>query len=245
MVSGESQSGRTLAIIPARGGSKGIPNKNMAMCAGMPLIGWTLKAAKAAKLVNHIIVSTDSEQIAAYANETWHVRGFARPADLAGDDVPTEAVIRHVMDNWTDRHPDLPIGAVVLLQPTSPQRTGGQIDEAIQDLRISGADSLVSVVPSHSFIWRIYGDADGNPLYVSNYDIHKRPRRQDFEQFEENGSIYVFTAEHWYKELTRCGGRQTFYVMQEHARMQIDTPLDLTLVEQILLKERGMYGAAR
>ena len=178
MVSSEPQSGRVLAIIPARGGSKGIVNKNMAMCAGMPLIGWTLKAVKAAKLVNHIIVSTDSEQIAAYCNETWHVRGFARPEELAGDDVPTEAVIRHVMDTWVYRHPDLHIGAVVLLQPTSPQRTGGQIDEAIQDMRISGADSLVSVVPSHSFIWRIYVDKDGEGKYEANYDVYKRPRRQ-------------------------------------------------------------------
>jgi len=207
-----------LAIIPARGGSKGIPHKNLALCGGRPLVDWTVKAAEDSQRVTDAILSSDDRDILARAGGSRCVRASIRPAHLAGDDVSTEAVL--------DYHLRMNGGAdiVVLLQPTSPLRTAEHIDEAIALLEREGADSVVSVVPSHSFLW----DASGAPLYG------ERRRRQEMRQYEENGAIYVFTMEHWRRTGNRLGGRVSLYEMGEEHRVQIDTPMDLAIVSMLL-----------
>jgi len=209
-----------LAIIPARGGSKGIPDKNLTMCGGKPLIQWTTDAVREADLVDIAILSTDSEAICDAA-DMWY-----RLCDPISDEAQIEDRLDAVIDNAP-----LQADIIVLLQPTSPVRRGNQIDEAIAQLVLEELDSLVSVVPSHAFLW-----VDD----WATYDWSMRPRRQETkQQYEENGSIYVFTRQHWERTHNRLGGKIGTYVMPEECRMQIDTPFDLWMVEQILERQKA------
>lgn len=205
-----------LAIIPARGGSKGIPRKNLAPCGGRPLVDWTIEAANDSRRVTDAILSSDDHEINERA--TGRVRAVHRHPLLAQDDTSTEAVIASLL-------PFDPPDIVVLLQPTSPLRTGAHIDEAVQLLEDTWqADSVVSVVPSHAYLWA----ADGTPLYT------ERRRRQEMRQFEENGAIYAFTMEHWRRTGNRLGGHVELYVMGEEHRLQVDTPDDLEAMSRLL-----------
>ena len=129
---------------------------------------------------------------------------------------------------------------IVLLQPTSPVRTGKQIDEAIEQLQREGADSLLSVVPSHSFLWAL---KEHRNAPVAAYDYRHRPQRQQMDpQYEENGSIYVFTREHWERTHNRLGGRISLYVMPEECRIQVDSPLDLWMAGTILERQGALIA---
>jgi len=220
-----------LAIIPARGGSKGITRKNLRDCAGRPLVDWTIAAANDSRRITTAILTSEETDILARG---WgKVRRHRRPLDLAHDDTPTEPVIADALDWWLGEGHEEP-GAIVLLQPTSPQRTGRDIDDAIALLERTDADSVVSVVPSHAFLWTPEG-----PLY------HERRRRQELEGrlFEENGSIYVFTLDHWRRTGNRLGGHVELYVMGEEHRTQVDTPFDLEQVSWQLARERSRLAA--
>ena len=218
-----------LGIVPARGGSKGIPHKNLADCAGKPLVCWTLDAIQESKLVNYAVLSSDDDDILGYGDTRSYMFGGKvlaqrRPVELAQDSTPTEPVISYVLSSFVlDAQPDI----IVLLQPTSPIRTGKQIDEAVQFLLDNRHlyDSVLSVVPSHAFLWsRSYTFRP----WSSNYDYANRQRRQDLPpQYEENGSIYVTTKAQWDRTHNRLGGTIGLYVMDESSRIQIDTPLDL------------------
>jgi CMP-N,N'-diacetyllegionaminic acid synthase len=220
-----------LAIVPARGGSKGIPGKNLAMCAGKPLIKWTLEAALDS-VADEVVVTSDDEAILQCANRPV---GLTDWAAIISDDAQIEDRLDEIIQTGTQAS-----DIIVLLQPTSPVRTGKQIDEAIEQLQREGADSLVSVVEGHSFLWQ-QTIADGfSPMVISlSYQpqLGERPRRQDMEQYEENGSIYVFTREHWERTHNRLGGKISLYVMPEECRIQVDTPFDLWMAEQILVRQ--------
>ncbi|MBI4886462.1 MAG: acylneuraminate cytidylyltransferase family protein [Acidobacteria bacterium] len=139
-----------LGVIPARGGSKGIPGKNLAPVAGRPLIAWTCDAARASRLLTHVAVSTDDERIADAARARGVETVLRRPAPLSADDTPMLPVLRHALAEF--ERTAGPVETVVLLQPTSPLRRGEHIDAAVRLLRESGADCVVSVVPvPHQF----------------------------------------------------------------------------------------------
>ena len=221
-----------LAIVPARCGSKGIPHKNVTPCAGLPLIQWTYDAIDQSKLITDTCVTTDCEHIHPYGSDNYHV--IEQPIS---DDAQIEDRLEPIICDY-----DADI--VVLLQPTSPVRTGKQIDEAITQLQREGADSLVSVVPSHAFLWANMRNQETLPwsyIPAPNYNFLERPCRQDMRpKYEENGSIYVFTRDHWYGSLNRVGGKISLYVMPEECRQQVDTPFDLWLVEQILVRQHSL-----
>jgi CMP-N,N'-diacetyllegionaminic acid synthase len=214
----------TLAIIPARGNSRGIKGKNLAMCAGKPLIDWTLEAAMGATLLDKIILSSDDADILARAE--FPVIAQPRPAELAQDDTPTEAVINFVLEKEANDS----IDTIVLLQPTSPIRHAWHINQAIEYLRDGKYDSVLSVVPSHAFLWNV-ARKKARPI---NYMPFRRPCRQKFKQFEENGSIYVFTMRSWNRHHNRIGGWIGLYVMPEEHRIQVDSPFDLEIASFIL-----------
>lgn len=136
-------------MIPARGGSKGIPGKNLAPVAGKPLMAWTCQAALESDLVTDVIITTDDARIAQAAREHGVDEAITRPADLAADDTPMLPVLQHAVTEFESRRG--PVDVVVLLQPTSPLRRGAHIDAAVRLLQESGADSVVSVVevPHH------------------------------------------------------------------------------------------------
>lgn len=225
---------RTLCVIPARGGSKGVPRKNLRPVAGRPLIAWTVEQALAARPAMDVLVSTDDEEIAEVARAAGALVPWLRPAHLAQDTTPTEPVVRHAIEaaRAADAAPD----AVMLLQATSPVRLPGTVSRAMTQLEATGVDSLVGVVPQAPFLWALGDDGvEGSAAY----DVAARPRRQDLTpqtlRYRETGSLYL-TRTWVYDELdNRLGGRVGLFVMDELEGVDADTELDLAVAEQTLL----------
>jgi CMP-N,N'-diacetyllegionaminic acid synthase len=222
-----------LAIIPARGGSKGVPRKNIRPLNGRPLIAYSIAAAQAAKAVDRIVVSTDSDEIAEIS------RGLGaevrlRPAALAADDTPTRDVLQHVVNELAaegDR-PD----AVLTLQPTSPLRTAQHIDEAAALFAADPqADSLVSCIAvPHIFHPRSVMRRNEAGYLVPFLDDKQPTRRQDKEPvFARNGAaIYITRAERLKHYV--FGGKLLAYMMDPEASIDIDTPDDFLVAERLL-----------
>jgi len=218
-----------LAIIPARGGSKGVPRKNIRALAGRPLVAHSIEHALHARQLTRTVVSTDDPEIAAVARH-YGAEVLMRPAELATDTADTESVLLHVLSVLEKEKAYQP-SLVVLLQPTSPLRQPDDIDNAIAALTAAGADSLFSCCRSHSFYWHL---VEGRPV-AANYDHAHRPRRQDRPpEYIENGSIYV-TATGILKQYgNRLGGRIAFYEMDPLDSFEIDNEDDFLLIEQLL-----------
>ena len=219
---------KLISVIPARGGSRGIPKKNIVPVNGVPLICYTIRASINSRYVEKTIVSTDDDEIAAIAAEHG-ADVFMRPAELALDDTPTEPVMENVLDTLKQKEGCIP-EYVCLLQPTSPLRVSRDVDNAFEQIIEEGSDSLLSVCDSHSFLWK-KGGGSAVPI---NYDFGKRPRRQEMEQYRENGAIYIFKNSLFAESGNRLGGKISFYVMDESKSVEIDTEFDLKLVEQII-----------
>jgi CMP-N,N'-diacetyllegionaminic acid synthase len=223
-----------IALIPARGGSKAIPRKNIRLLGGKPLIAHTIEHAQLASSVGRVIVSTDDPQVENVARE-WGAEVIKRRAEISGDSATSESALLDALDQLVQTEsysPDL----VVFLQCTSPIRRSDDIDRAVETLIVEQADSLLSVVPSHAFLWRI---ANGQALSF-NYDYHHRPRRQDWcLEYKENGSIYVFKPWVLRESNNRLGGKIAIHVMEETSAQDIDTLEDLELCE--CLMSRSQY----
>ena len=215
-----------IAIIPARGGSKGIPGKNIKNFEGKPLISHSIEYAKDSKLINEIYVTTDDEQIA-HISKTAGAKIIIRPAELATDTSTTESAIKHALNN-IDKSPDI----IVLLQPTSPLRPKKSLDTAINKLINGNYDSLLSLSPSNSFFWSLNSDKA-----TAEYDYSNRKRRQDIapdeKKYFENGSIYIFTKEHFESTNNRLGGKIGYVIFPEEYGYEIDVPKDLIILEQL------------
>jgi CMP-N,N'-diacetyllegionaminic acid synthase len=225
-------------VVPLRGGSKGVPRKNLREVAGRPLLAWTVEQALAAHPVMDVVVSTDDPEIADVARRVGARVPFLRPAELARDDTPTEPVVRHVLESVRAEgaQPD----AVMLLQATSPVRLPGTIDRAVAEFAAGDLDSLVGVVEQAPFIW-----TDADPP-TATYDVGARPRRQDLtagqRRYRETGSLYL-TRPWVYDELdNRLGGRVGLFVMDEVEGVDADTELDLLVAEQTLLRLTATTG---
>ena len=214
-----------IAIIPARGGSKGIPNKNIIDCMGKPLIAHSIEYAKESDLVTSIYVSTDDAKIAEVAKQ-YGAEIIDRPDSISGDTATTESAIEHVLNNIPK--PDI----VILLQATSPLRPKESLNKSIEKMISEKYDSLLSLSPTHRFSWKINGDEA-----IPKYDFKNRPRRQDILESEqayiENGSIYIFTYENFIKHNNRLGGKIGYVVFEEEFSFEIDTPTDLIVIDSI------------
>lgn len=219
----------TLAVIPARGGSKGIPRKNLLSVGGKPLIVWTIE--QALEVPGMIVcVSTDDAEIAAVAAKAgaWVVQ---RPAELAQDETPTEPVVLHAIEACTAEfgRPE----RVVLLQATSPVRLPGSIGRALTQFDEEGLDSLVGVVANPPFLWSL----DGSTA-VPHWEWENRRRRQDMEpeqlRYRETGSLYVTRPEIYETLNNRMGGKIGLYVMADSEGVDIDTLHDASLAESLL-----------
>jgi N-acylneuraminate cytidylyltransferase len=216
------------AFIPARGGSRGIPNKNIKEFADKPLIVHSIEYSLDSKHVDEVIVSTDDSKISKIAQATG-AKVIKRPPDLATDTATTESVIEHYL-HLSKTKADI----IVLLQATSPLRPKGSLDNALNHFQKRGYDSLLSICPTHRFFWRVKGD---NTTAYAEYDYLNRPRRQDLSRenvrFVENGSIYIFSREHFEKTGNRLGGKIGYVEWPEEYRIEIDSPLDFKFAEQI------------
>lgn len=221
-----------LAIIPARGGSKGIPGKNLRLLDNKPLIAYTIDQAKESKYVERIIVSTDDPVIKSVSiNAGSEV--ILRPHEISGDTASSESSLVHVL-NHLQQHENYQPELVVFLQCTSPLRAKNDIDKAIEQIRLENSDSLVSVSPTHKFIWE---NKQGICQSI-NYDYRCRPRRQDMNpQFEENGSIYIFKPWILGKFNNRLGGKISMFVMKQYC-IDIDDILDFEILNFIFSKNK-------
>ncbi|MCZ2527229.1 NTP transferase domain-containing protein [Streptomyces sp. SCUT-3] len=220
---------RVLAVIPARGGSKGVPGKNTAPVGGVPLVARAVRECLAALLVTDVVVSTDDDAVAAAARQAG-AETVARPAEIAGDTATSESAVLHAMDAHEARHGTAP-DAVLLVQCTSPFLTREDVDGVAAAVLEEGADTALTVAPFHGFLWRDGGTAadpadDGG--HGVNHDKSHRPRRQDRPQdLLETGAAYAMRADGFREHRHRFFGR-TALVRTDPARvLEVDEPADL------------------
>ncbi len=219
----------SLAIIPARGGSKGIPGKNIRLVAGKPLLAWSIEHALEAPSIRRVVVSTDDPAIGEVARQ-WGAEVIWRPAELSGDTASSESALLHALDDLRSRHGSDP-DWVLFLQATSPMRPAGMVQQAIDTFLREQADSLLSVCPVHGFIWR----QEHGKVSSFTYDHRNRPRRQDApEDLVENGSLYLFKSSILREHKNRLGGKIALHRMDPLDSFQIDEPGDLALIEHLM-----------
>lgn len=219
-----------IAFIPARGGSKGLPGKNIKELAGKPLIAWSIEQALASSNISQVIVSTDSEEIAEIAKKHGAEVPFLRPLNLSGDEATTESAMLHFCD-YAVTH-GINISTLVLLQCTSPIRDVDTLDNALAYYFYNEFDSLLSVSESHRFFWK---DAK-SPKAL--YDYGNRPRRQDIKdvdrQYMETGSFYVSDFKGFLQYKNRLFGKIGMYVTSEEESYEIDSLNDFVICDALM-----------
>ncbi len=206
-----------VAIVPARGGSKSIPKKNIQPCAGKPLLAWTISAAKASKYITEVIVTSDDDDILAVARNEHTVTTIRRPAELATDEAEMPPVILHALEFYRYK-------IAVLLQPTSPLRTAEDIDGALELLISSGAKTVTSVYESHAVV----------------FDGTDPKRRQDrTPTLLLNGAVYCFDVARFRETHTLIDKDTVPFVMPQSRSVDIDAPVDMALASLMI----GRAGA--
>lgn len=228
-----------LAVIPARGGSKGLPRKNVRLVGGLPLIAHTILAARNARTVGRVVVSTDDAEIAAVALR-FGAQIVQRPAEISGDTASSESALLHALEHLANQgcRPQL----LTFLQCTSPLTEPGDIDGTVGALLAQHADSALAAAPFHHFLWK--RDASGNASGI-NHDKRFRPRRQDRqEQLVETGSVYVMRVDGFRQAKHRFFGKTAVHVIPADRCLEIDDEHDLQLAEAVLqLRQRALRRA--
>lgn len=226
---------KILAIIPARGGSKGIPRKNIKHLAGKPLIAWTIQAALDSHVFDRIIVSTDDEEINQVSKKHGAEVPFLRPLELASDTAKSIDVVLDLLKKLADKEHYFP-DAIMLLQPTSPFREVSDILEVTQLLQTNeAADAIVSVCAvEHPITWLTEMTPEGKLISIIDNKTFTF-RRQDSQQlYELNGSMYLLKTKVIQQEQTFLPKNTFGYVMSTENSIDIDTPWDFHLAELIM-----------
>jgi CMP-N,N'-diacetyllegionaminic acid synthase len=227
---------KALGIIPARGGSKGIPRKNIRLLCGKPLIQYTAEAALASQRLSRVILSTEDDEIAEVGRGCGLEVPFLRPAELAHDETPTLPVMQHAV-RWIEAQGDQ-YDFICLLQPTNPLRTAEDIDSCLAMLEHGDLDSVVSVLPvPHDYNphWVYLQDEDGL-LRLSTKETLPIPRRQDLPPaFHREGSVYATRRSVLMNEDSLYGKRVAGYLMDAAHSVNIDGPEDWLRAEALLI----------
>jgi YrbI family 3-deoxy-D-manno-octulosonate 8-phosphate phosphatase len=217
-----------VAIIPARGGSKGVPRKNLQPVGGVPLVQRAIHAAQAAEGIDLVVVSTDDAEIAA-VSEAAGARVVRRPTELSGDTASSESAILHALD-VLEREGVTP-EIVAFLQATSPFIQSEALATAVRDIRADRADSVFSAFETYGFLWR-RGD-DGEAIAI-NHDASHRPRRQDREPHHlESGAFYVFRTDGFRESRHRFFGRIRIAAVPEWTAIEIDDEQQLGIARAL------------
>lgn len=231
-----------IALILARGGSKGLPRKNVIPFLGKPLVAHTIEAALDSRFVDRVIVSTDDVEIAEVSKGFGAEVPFMRPAELASDTASAKDVMLHALDYLAAQGAEL--STFCLLQPTSPLRTAGDIDAAVQLFEEKKADSVLSVTPyDHPVQWAVSRSDEGR---IKPRERVEASRRQDLiECFRPNGALYLFKTA-FFRECAGdyIGPNSYGYVMPPERSVDIDTRMDLLVAESVAkyLKEQEDAG---
>ncbi|MDP3949302.1 acylneuraminate cytidylyltransferase [Microbacterium sp.] len=209
--------GLTVAVIPARGGSKGVPRKNLRRIGGVPLIQRAVRAAAAAEHVDLVVVSTDDDEIAELSVAAG-ARVIRRPAEISGDTASSESAVLHALDALESAGETVDI--VVFIQATSPFIPSDRIDAAVDEVRSGRYDSMFSAHETYGFLWR---RDDDQAAAAINHDAARRPRRQDREpHYLETGAFYVFQADGFRRAGHRFFGRVGIVEVPELSAVEID-----------------------
>ncbi len=231
---------RVLGIVTARGGSKGLPRKNLAPLLGKPLLAWTAEAALSAKKLSRVVLSTDDEEIAGVGRSCGLCVPFRRPAELAADNTPTIPVLQHAVAELEKAGESY--DAILTLQPTNPLRLPDDIDGAINLLERSSADSVISyadVGERHPARMKFIAP-DGtvsDPPFAEQFE--GQPRQSLPKMFLRDGSIYLTRRNVLMEQNSLRGRRSLAWIIPEERARNIDTPFDLFLAEQMLLRLRA------
>ena len=222
-----------LAIIPARGGSKAVPRKNVRPLCGKPLIAWTIEAARDAETVSRVVVSTDDAEIGAVA-EQFGAEVAWRPAEISGDRASSEAALLDVLTQLEARERYSPT-EIVFLQCTSPLTIAEDIDATVRRRLEEEADTVFAASDFHYFLWQ--RDAQGDAVGV-NHDKRVRLMRQEREpNYRETGAVYVMDGAGFRRAKHRFFGRTAIHRMPAERCLEIDEPVDFLMAE-VLLRER-------
>ncbi len=227
---------RVLAVIPARGGSKGVPRKNVLPLAGKPLIAHNIQAALASATIDRVVVSTDDAEIAA-VSRAWGAEVVDRPVELSGDAASSEAALIHVLETLAATEgyrPDI----LVFLQCTSPLTATEDMDATAQAV-IDGADTALAVIPFHYFLWK----PDGTGV---NHDKSVRLMRQQREaEFLETGAVYAMRVDGFLAAKHRFFGRTAMVEIPVERRLEIDDEADFRLAEERMGRLNRAADASR
>lgn len=219
---------KIVAIIPARGGSKGVPKKNIKRLLGKPLIAYSIEHALATPNIDKVVVSTDCKEIAS-VSLLYGAEVIQRPDDISGDFSSSEDALIHAvkelgMTGCIASH-------IIFLQCTSPIRQKNDISNCLELVLSGEFDSALTVVDNHKFLWRTDKQENAFPV---NYDPHNRKMRQDIKEYQENGSIYVMKSKDLLDTKCRLNGRVGVHVMEEKTGYEIDTLIDFKIIEQLM-----------
>lgn len=233
---------KILALIPARGGSKGVPRKNIRPVAGKPLLAYSIETALAVvEILHRVIVSTDDEEIATVARQFGAEVPFIRPSDLAGDRIAMIPVIQHAI-HFVEQQDGIHLDWVLLLQPTAPLRTSDDLRAAVGLAQAGGCDSVISVVPVFAHHPILMKRIENERLMPYCIEEREGTRRQDYQPpaYMRNGAIYLsrrdtlMSGSIW-GEVIRP------YIMPEERSVNVDSEMDLRLLE-LMLQERQEKG---
>lgn len=229
-----------LALIPARGGSKGVPGKNLRLLGGKPLIAWTIEQARRCPWIDRLIVSTDDPAIADTAIRWDAEAPFLRPAELATDETKMIEVVFHALD-WC-RQIDRLYEWILLLQPTSPLREATDIEAAAKQLEDRGADAVVSVCPcEHSPLWANTLGPNGQMKDFLRPEA--TGNRQDHPAYYRlNGAIYLARTDYFRQCRGFLGDRTFAYIMPSERSIDIDSLLDFQMAEFLVSRTLAYSG---
>lgn len=219
---------KVVAIIPARGGSKGVPKKNIKLLQGKPLVAYSIEQALGTQSIHRVIVSTDCDEIAMVSRE-YGAEVIKRPVGISGDLSSSEDALIHCVselkeDQYYASH-------IVFLQCTSPIRKESDIENCLDLVLSTKFDSALSVVENHKFLWRTDEHGTATPV---NYEPNNRKMRQEIDEFQENGSIYVMKTDDLLDTKCRLNGKIGVHLMDEKTGYEIDTPVDFEIIEQLM-----------
>ncbi|MCS3783583.1 acylneuraminate cytidylyltransferase [Salinibacter ruber] len=222
-------------IIPARGGSKGIPRKNARHLAGKPLVGRAIDTALESASIGRVLVSTDDPEIKEIS-KNYGAEVVGRPSEISGDEASSESALLHVLNYLRESEGYSP-DQFAFVQCTSPLLTASDVDGAVDTFFEENADVVLSVTDFHGFLWS--ENQDGS-LSGINHDPNERQRRQEREkQLEETGGVYVMDREGFEEAEHRFFGKVAPYEVPQERSIEVDRPADLTIAEELLRNQEA------